>query len=168
MGGGSKDSLGTGVGAAMPPSSQQVRHMKLRWQTGAASLGSGVLLIALSNSVLAAGLFQPAVNYGVGTNPAFVAAADFNGDGKPDLAVTNYGSNTVSILLGNGNGTFQAPVNYAVAGPPRFVALSDLNGDAKLDLASANQTSNNISILLGNGNGTFQVAVNYAVGVMPR
>ena len=60
MGGGSKDSLGTGVGAAMPPSSQQVRHMKLRWQTGAASLGSGVLLIALSNSVLAAGLFQPA------------------------------------------------------------------------------------------------------------
>src|SRR5438132_5406623 len=146
MGGGSKDSLGTGVGAAMPPSSQQVRHMKLRWQTGAASLGSGVLLIALSNSVLAAGLFQPAVNYGVGTNPAFVAAADFNGDGKPDLAVTNYGSNTVSILLGNGDGTFPAPVNFGAATNPRSVAVGDFNGDAKRDLAVLNQGPNNVSI----------------------
>ena len=56
--------------------------------------------------------FLAAVNYGVGTNPASAAAGDFNGDGKADLAVANAGSNNVSVLLGNGNGTFQAAVNY--------------------------------------------------------
>ena len=58
--------------------------------------------------------FSPAVSYPAGSEPYSVAAGDFNGDGTVDLAVANFASNTVSILLGEGNGIFQSPVNYAV------------------------------------------------------
>jgi hypothetical protein len=106
------------------------------------------------------------VDYGAGSNPSSVAVGDFRGDGKLDLVVANDGSNNVSILLGNGDGTFQAAVNYGVGSgsAPTSVAVGDFNGDGKLDLAVANELSNNVSILLGNGDGTFQAAVNYGAG----
>src|SRR4051794_20111383 len=63
--------------------------------------------------------FNPATNYNVGSSPYSVAAGDFNGDGKLDLVVANFNSNSVSVLLGNGDGTFGAAVNYG-AGPPPF------------------------------------------------
>ena len=107
--------------------------------------------------------FLAAVNYGAGTTLS-VAVGDFNGDGKADLAVANYRSSNVSVLLGNGNGTFQAAVNYGAGTYPHSVAVGDFNGDGKPDLAVANYGSNNVSVLLGNGNGTFQTAVNYARG----
>ena len=91
-----------------------------------------------------------------------MAVGDFNGDGKPDLAVTNANS-SISVLLGNGDGTFQAAVNYGVGSGSSSVAVGDFNGDGKLDLAVANGNSS-ISVLLGNGDGTFQAAVNYGVG----
>src|SRR5437899_152101 len=69
------------------------------------------------------GTFQTAALYGVGLNPQSVAVGDFNGDGKPDLAVANAGSDTVSVLLGNGNGTFQAARNFAAGGAPWSVAV---------------------------------------------
>src|SRR2546430_10943261 len=53
-----------------------------------------------------------ALNFGAGSTPAFVAVGDFNGDHKLDLAVANGSVNTVSILLGNGDGTFQPPLQY--------------------------------------------------------
>ncbi len=113
--------------------------------------------------------FNPAVNYGAGTQPLSVAVDDFNGDGKPDLAVANYyGSNNVSILLGVGNGTFNAAVNYGAGTQPRSVAVDDFNGDGKPDLAVANYGSNDVSILLGVGNGTFNAAVDYGAGTQPR
>ena len=97
-----------------------------------------------------------------------MAVGDFNGDGKLDLAVVNYGSSNVSILLGNGDGTFKTAVNYgAGSSAPYSVAVADFNGDGKLDLAVANIASNNVSILLGNGDGTFQAAVNYGAGSNP-
>src|SRR5689334_4835000 len=101
------------------------------------------------------------------SNPVYMAVGDFNGDGKPDLAVANYGApgfpgNNVSILLGNGNGTFQTAVSYLVGTLPDSVVTADFNGDGHLDLAVANYNSNNLSILLGNGNGTFQPAVAYS------
>src|SRR5207245_1738207 len=85
-----------------------------------------------------------------------IVVGDFNGDGKPDLAVANFGSNTVSVLLGNGDGTFQAPLTVASATGPRSVAVGDFNGDGTLDLAVADWGSNTVSVLLGNGDGTFQ------------
>jgi hypothetical protein len=82
---------------------------------------------------------------------------DFSSDGDFDLAVVNYDTNgTVSILLGNGNGTFQPPVRYPVGSDPADVAVQDLKGDGILDLVVSNSGSNTVSVLLGNGDGTFQ------------
>jgi hypothetical protein len=110
--------------------------------------------------------FAAAVNYVVGTNPMSVTVADFNGDGKPDLAVANWGDNTVSVLLGKGDGTFQEAVNCAAGTGPLWVTVGDFNGDGKPDLAVANIAG--VSVLLGNGDGTFQPAANYPAGIGPR
>jgi len=96
-----------------------------------------------------------------GIFPSPVTVGDFNRDGKLDLAVGNTSPNSVSVLLGNGDGTFQAAVNYGTGSGPMTVAVGDFNGDGKLDLVTANSSSNNVSVLLGNGDGTFQAAVNY-------
>ena len=61
-----------------------------------------------------------------------------NGDGKPDLVVANYASNTVSVLLGNGNGTFQAQQTFATGTSPIAVAVGDVTGDGKPDIVVAN------------------------------
>jgi 16S rRNA G1207 methylase RsmC len=84
--------------------------------------------------------FATAVNYTAGSSPAFVASADLNGDGKLDLVTANFasGTNTVSVLLGNGNGTFQAKQDFGTGTGPISVAIADLNGDGKLDLVTAN------------------------------
>ena len=104
----------------------------------------------------------------VGLDPDAVAVADFNRDGKLDLAVVNPGAATVCILLGNGDGTFQMPVHYAVEeGPFAQLVVGDFNGDGSLDLAVANYATNNVSVLLGNSDGTFRSAVNYKVGTNP-
>ena len=76
-------------------------------------LASTSAWVAQTVNAQPANSFLAAVNYAAGTSPGSVAVGDFNGDGKADLAVANYDSNNVSVLLGNGNGTFQAAVNYA-------------------------------------------------------
>ena len=103
----------------------------------------------------------------MGTDPDAIVAGDFNGDGRTDLAVANYGSNDVSVLLGNGDGTFQTQVTYAVGTGPDAIVAGDFNGDGRTDLAVANYGSNDVSVLLGNGDGTFQPQVTYAVGTEP-
>jgi FG-GAP-like repeat/FG-GAP repeat len=91
-----------------------------------------------------------------GSSPTAIVAADFDNNGKLDVAVANGSGNSVSVYLGNGDGTFQTPVNYSTAvGYPDAMVLGDFNGDGKLDLAVALQRSNQVSILLGNGDGTF-------------
>src|SRR5262245_41036930 len=77
-------------------------------------------------------------SFDVGKYPQSVAIADLNADSRPDLAVANSESNTVSILLGNGDGTFGARTDFGTGDYPRFVAIADLNGDARPDLAVGN------------------------------
>ena len=91
--------------------------------------------------------FQTATSFAVGTNPSSVAVGDFNGDGRPDLAVANFGSSNVSVLLGTGSGGFGAATNFGVGDGPRSVAVGDFNGDGKPDLATANVFSNTVSVL---------------------
>src|SRR5260370_4517138 len=81
-----------------------------------------------------------------------------------DLAVANSGSNNVSVLLGNGDGTFQAAIAFGAGFNPHFVALGDFNSDGRLDLAAVNYGSATatVSVLLGNGDGTFHTAENSA------
>ncbi|HLJ92706.1 MAG TPA: VCBS repeat-containing protein [Gemmataceae bacterium] len=88
---------------------------------------------------------------------AFDAGYGPRGDGILDLVVANPGSNTVSVLLGNGDGTFQASRSFAAGLGPNSVAVGDFNGDGHIDLAVANFDQFNsvfaVSILLGNGDG---------------
>ena len=107
------------------------------------------------------GTFQPAVNYTTGLQPEYLTIGDFNGDTKPDLAVSNFLSNTISILLNNGNGTFKTHVDYPTGLQPDNIVSGDFNGDGKLDLVVLMQTG--ISVHLGNGDGTFQPHVDYPV-----
>ena len=109
-----------------------------------------------------AALFGPPTGFAAGTNAHGVTHADLNGDGKLDLAVANAGSNSVSVLFGNGDGTFKPAVNYAVGVEPKAVMAADLNGDHKIDLAACSQSDGKVSILINNGDGTYKSAVSYA------
>ena len=116
---------------------------------GTATLGTGAVGLQFLNSA------SPAT----GVLPMSIAVGDFNGDGIPDLAVANLDSNTVTILLGNGDGTFTAAsASPATGSAPESIALGDFNGDGIPDLAVANFGSNTVTILLGNGDGTFTAA----------
>jgi hypothetical protein len=100
-------------------------------------------------------------------NPAAVVVGDFNGDGIPDIAVANVGDNSVSVLLGNGDGTFQLAGTFVVGRSPDAIAVGDFNGDGIDDLVTANRGSNTVSVLLGNGDGSFQPARDSATGSVP-
>ena len=135
---------------------------------------SGYVSVLLGNGD---GTFQPAQEYATGGfGASSVAIADFNGDGNPDVVVANQCSTTacksggsVSILLGNGNGTLQAAQTYSSGGDTALsIAIADFNKDGNLDLAVANQCQDSscqngaVSLLLGNGNGSFQAAQSFA------
>jgi hypothetical protein len=131
--------------------------------------GPSTISILLGNGD---GSFQGPTGYSTGTDtyPYFVAVGDFNGDKIADIAVANYATNTVSVFLGNGDGTFQAHTDTSTGGEePTSIAIGDFNGDGHLDVAVTNFHTNNVSVLLGNGDGTFTPATGspYAAGNGP-
>ena len=119
------------------------------------------------------GALKPGATYNIGASPTSVLAADFNGDGKLDLAVADSGVSggndpgAIVVLLGNGDGTFQTPVRYSAGTSPVSLAAADFNGDGILDLAVANAQSASVSILLGLGDGTFRRSVEFLVDQGP-
>ena len=132
--------------------------------------GSGEAAVRLGNGD---GTFQPPITYGSGGyNADFIAVADVNRDGRPDLLVANAcagsdcSNGSVGVLLGNGDGTFQPAAAYASGGySADFIAIADVNGDGKPDLLVANDsTPGEVGVLLGNGDGTFQAALIYGSG----
>jgi hypothetical protein len=89
---------------------------------------------------------------------------DFNNDGLPDAATANVADNTVSIVLGRGDGTFDPQQVVAVGGQPRGLVVFDADGDGDPDIATANTAGNNVSLLLNDGNGVFGPATSFDSG----
>src|SRR5215471_9708901 len=102
-----------------------------------------------------------------------LTSGDFNGDHKIDLAVVG-SNNSVSLLIGNGDGSFQTPITTSVANSPVQIAEGDFNGDGRLDLAltgfggTHNQHNNTVAILLGKGDGNFEPASFITVAAQPE
>lgn len=129
--------------------------------------GSVSVLFGDGSGALAPGAQR---DYTVGMRPRSVAIADVNNDGKPDLAVANQGSSSVSVLLGDGAGGFGTHTEFATGTTPRSVGIGDLNGDGKPDLATANLDSHDVSVLLGDGTGLFTPGASrdFPTGTNPR
>jgi hypothetical protein len=125
---------------------------------------NGSISILLGNGD---GTFQPHTEFASGAQPGSLAVGDFNGDGKPDLAVSNGTMDSVWVLLGNGDGTFQAPAPFTTPTAAVRVVAGDFNGDGKLDLAVAG-SGDTLSIFLGKGAGTFQHASDLLVLLGPN
>jgi hypothetical protein len=115
------------------------------------------------------GTFSGHSDYATGSLPRWLAIGDLNGDGRPDLAVATYifGSNTVSVLLGNGDGTLGVKSDYATGNSPVSVAIGDLNGDGRPDLAVANSGASSASVLIGSGDGAFGAKNDHTTGSSP-
>ncbi len=137
-------------------------------------------------AALLSGLTLPQASYATGNGPVSVAIATFNSKngGHPDLAVANQTDGTISILVGNGDGTFVAPLTPCTApscialppvttttgtanASPSAIVTGDFNDDNSMDLAVTDAANNRVMILLGNGDGTFQPAVSYPTGNKP-
>jgi Flp pilus assembly secretin CpaC len=105
----------------------------------------------------------------VGKSPVAIATGDLNNDSHPDLVVVNQADNTVSVLLGNGNGTFTAATNspLATGQAPTAVTISDFNADGNLDIAVTDPQTDSVSVFLGVGQGLFAPAFELPVGSNP-
>src|SRR5215207_5950326 len=128
-----------------------------------------LLVLAVSAVTARAQSFSAPIPRDVGFNPYAVAVGDFNGDGKLAVAVANAVGDSVTIALGNGDGTFVSSIEYNTGDTPEGVAVGDFNKDGKLDVAVGNffggpGNAGTISVLFGNGDGTAQAAVNYSAG----
>ena len=102
-----------------------------------------------------------------GTGPTAVVAADFNGDGRQDLAVANQYENAVSILLGKPDASYAPRVDYAAGLYPHALVAADFSGDGRLDLGVVSPGAGTVSVLIGNGDGTFQTHSDHSVGSYP-
>lgn len=132
-----------------------------KMSTGTAIIAAGLIFPDLYAQSLC---FEPPAGYLAGTGTKTVCVADFNGDGKPDLALSNH-TTGISIVLNNGDGSFGQPSTLAAGALPWALCSADFNGDGKADLASHNMGPGTVSILLGDGTGNFSTAPGFNTGI---
>ena len=113
------------------------------------NLTTNMVAILLGNGD---GTFKTQMSYpsanGMMTGQTAITTGDFDGDGKVDLAITDQAENSVSVLVGNGDGSFQSPQEVNTGNFAAGVAAGDFNGDGRLDVAVANTTGGTVSIML--------------------
>ncbi len=141
---------------------QGARSLHAYYEGAAGYAGSGSAAVARSILSVPQSGFAAPQSYTTAAYPEGSVSGDFNGDGKPDLAVAN--GSGIEVLLGNGDGTFQAAIH--VSGASGVLAAGDFNGDGKLDLVFTSSILGAVQVMLGNGDGTFQPAVGYGAGTM--
>ena len=113
------------------------------------------------------GAFSAASTFAIGpagSAPISIAAADFNNDGRLDLAVGLNNTNSLVICEGNGDGTFAIESTPVVGNTPVWLAAADFNGDGKIDLIVDNNPDDTVSVLMGNGDETFSSPTTYPTG----
>lgn len=137
----------------------------LDMSNGNASLGSTSL--GMPGYALQAPALYGDSNSSCYNDNCIAVASDIDGDGISDVVYTDYSRNTVSISIGNGDGSLQAPVSYATGTSPGYLAVGDFDGDGVPDLAVSNHGSNTVGVFIGNGDGTFQSQVTYGTGTFP-
>jgi hypothetical protein len=113
------------------------------------------------------GTFQDAVHkeFGRSLAPNGTVLGDWNGDGYLDLAIANFIGDSVSVLLGNGDGTFQDPVEYPAGDGCSWITAADFNTDGMDDLAVPSAEGNNVTVLLNKGDGTFLNVLAFPTGL---
>ena len=94
-----------------------------------------------------------------GHYPTDIAVADFNRDGRQDIATVDSIDDCVDVLLAKGDGTFQNAVSYQVGSSPTALTMGDFNNDGNPDIVADNSGNATVSVLLGNGDGTFRPAL---------
>ena len=127
-----------------------------------------MFLVVAPAAASAAPLFDARTDFITRENPVSVTSDDFNLDGKPDLAVGNDVTSTVSVLLGDGTGSFGPKTDFATGMQPRSVISDDFNRDGHPDMVAANDGSDTVSVLLGDGTGRFAAKTDFATGDQPR
>ncbi|MFC6221990.1 FG-GAP-like repeat-containing protein [Hymenobacter artigasi] len=139
-----------------------------------ANSGSATVSVLRNTSAAGTVSFATKADFATGTNPLSVSMGDVDGDGRPDLAVANYGSNTVSVLRNTSAGStidFAAKVDFATGSVPYSVSIGDVDGDGRPDLAVANSGSSTVSVLRNTstaGTVSFATKADFATGTSPR
>lgn len=142
----------------------------IRSLLGFASLGllvSGLMACSKAEPYNPPDLFYYFASYKVGKNPTTITTVDLNHDSFTDLVTTNIASDTLSILLGNGDGTFRDQMQLHVCQEPRALAIGDFKQDEHVDLALACSGGDEIALLFGQGNGRFEEGPHYPVHRTP-
>ncbi len=135
--------------------------------------GTVSVMIGYLNPVLYLGIilevtaWMPPTFFDVGGMPSDLELGDVNGDSFLDIVTTNAQDGTVSVLLGNGDGTFEEQLIFAVGTSPAAVTLADVDGNRLLDILTANKADDTVSVLYGIGDGTFMPHDDLAVGRSP-
>ena len=138
-----------------------------RLDVAVSDFGDSSVRVLLNQGTGANHLKQPPLVSAAAENPRGLAAGDLDGDGHVDLVVANLTSNSVSVLLGQGDGTFAPAVSYAVGMSPHAVLIADLDGDGNPDVATADHGADTLSALLNQGKGVLADAVTVATGGGP-
>jgi len=165
-----------GVSASTPVVSggPSVYTVTVNGITGSGTLGlnvvdDGTIKDAAGNPLQPGGVaaFGAMQTFATGSSPYTAIATDVNGDGKPDLVADDEGSGTLSVLLGNGNGTFGPRTVLSGWFPAFDVSACDVNRDGRMDLELVD-IFGRVFALLGNGNGTFQAGLTFLAPTQAR